>query len=152
MCSDLFESNGKKVVEGWKRIQYMLLSVHVVRFRKKTITLAPNIEGLGADERDDGSSPPPKIESPLPPYSAVRHTLHLLRTGAAEYAQYTKQLSNVRKQSTRAPPPTLLWRKLPVTRPATLRSMASTFNVPLESYSRYLRETYKEWQPKSECS
>ena len=59
MCSDLFESNGKKVVEGWKRIQYMLLSVHVVRFRKKTITLAPNIEGLGADERDDGSSPPP---------------------------------------------------------------------------------------------
>ena len=89
--------------------------------RKKTITLVPNIEGLGVDERDDGASPPPKIESPLQPYSAVRHTLHLLRTGAAEYAQHTKQLGNIRKQSTRAPPPTLLWRKLPATPPVTLR-------------------------------
>jgi hypothetical protein len=88
-------------------------------------------------------------DSPLPPYSAVRRTLHLLGAGAAQYAE---QLDNIRKQSTRAPPAAPFWRKLPAAPPATLRTLAKTFNVPLEPYSRYLRETYREWQQKNECS
>jgi hypothetical protein len=112
----------------------------------------PQHRGPGSRRARRWLLPTPKVDSPLPPYSAVRRTLHFLRTGAAEYAQYTEQLDNVRKQSTRAPSPALLWRRLLVAPPVTLRSLAKTFNVPLGSYSRYLRETYREWQQKSESS
>ena len=115
---------------------------------KKTITLVPDIDGMGKDALTARPGAAPGIQSEAPRYSDVRSTLHTLGASSDQYAQYLKQLSNIRAQSAR---PKLIgghWRSLPAGSSLSQKDLAEAFRVPKKSLDAYYVSTYKEWQPR----